>query len=595
MSRLVARCALVVALTAPGAWGAEDPLLDAASAELSRGIEGLELPGLESPYYLGYWIRDQRDVTIEAAFGTLVRSGDQRSRLGRIDLRVGSPTLDNSGFVSRDRSLSASPLLPLALDDDPLALRRSLWYQTDLLYKAAAANLEAKKAFLAQKMGELRAPDFSLSGPVELEAAADPAGEKPIDKVVWEERLRNISGIMRKYPAITEGSAILFFRQREERYASSEGTRVRQHRGGAGIEVNATALAKDGMELTDFTIWYDESLSATPERIAQEVESMCRGLVSRLDAPAGEDYLGPVLIEGQAACELVGQTLVPAVSADKAALHEDERMGGRGSGALLAGRLNRRVLPTFLSVRDDPGAKDIGGVALHGGYSVDQEGVVPEAVNLVEAGFLKGLLMTRAPHEKIRRSNGHARADSGMPGARASNVIVTNSEPLAPKKLRKKLLELVDQQELPYGIVVQKLNDELLDSRGGPNALTTPLRILRVYPDGREQEIRGMAWGQFGLHILRDIVAAGDVPYVYNYYQGGRGGSLPVSIASPALLLEEVELKAVDRSQNRPPQLPSPFQLAAGPAVDGERQSGEQEEAPPEAPEHAPAEAAPTP
>jgi hypothetical protein len=79
-----------------------------------------------------------------------------------------------------------------------------------------------------------------------------------------------------------------------------------------------------------------------------------------------------------------------------------------------------------------------------------------------------------------------------------------------------------------------------------------------------------MLWGQFGLHMLRDIVAAGDVPYVYNYYQGGRGGSLPVSIASPALLLEEVELKAIDRSQNRPPQLPSPFQLAAGPELDGD-------------------------
>lgn len=539
-----------------------DPVLAAASAELDRSLAGLELPGLESPYFLGYWIRDQRDITIEAAFGTLLRSNEQRSRLARIDLRVGSPTLDNSGFISRDRSLAASPMVALPLDDDPLALRRTLWYQTDLLYKAAAANLESKKAFLAQKMGELKAPDFTLAEPVV--AGASPHAAEALDMSRWEDRLRDISAVMRKHPAITSGSAILFFREREERYASSEGTRIRQDRAGAGIEVSATALAKDGMELSDFTIWYGESLTADPAAIAADVEAMCRSLESRLGAPMGEDYLGPVLVEEQAACELLGQTLVPAVAADKVMLHEDERMGGRGGAAQLAGRLNRRVFPVFLSVRDDPGAQEAGGVRLHGGYAVDQEGIVPEPVTIVDKGFLKGLLMTRSPHEKVRRSNGHARADSGMPGARASNVIVTNDEPLTKKKLRRKLLDLVESQELPYGIVIQKLNDELLDSRSGPMAVTTPLRIVRLYPDGREVPIRGMVWGQMGLHVFRDIVAAGDTPYVYNYYQGGRGGSLPVSIASPALLLEEVELKAVDRNQNLPPQLPSPFQLAAG-------------------------------
>jgi hypothetical protein len=127
-------------------------------------------------------------------------------------------------------------------------------------------------------------------------------------------------------------------------------------------------------------------------------------------------------------------------------------------------------------------------------------------------------------------------------------------------------MELVAAQEMPHGLVIRKLNDELLESeRGGGNGISSPLEAFRLYADGREEEVRGLTWGGLGVRILRDILAAGEKRHVYNYYQSGRGGTVLTCVASPSLLLDEVELKAPDLSQDRPPVLPSPLSLEHGP------------------------------
>ena len=536
-----------------------DVVLEALAQELARAHEGLELPGLATPHYMAFWARDQRDVSIQATAGSLMRLADQTNRWARIDLRVGDPAMDNTGFVPQDRSLASSPVTQLPMDDDGDAIRRSLWLPVDRLYKSAAHTLEAKRAFLAKKMGELRAPDFTLHDGVRLLEAP---GHVDADPEGWTKRVKGLSAIARRFPRVLDSDVVYFLREHTERFVSTEGSRIRQYGVGEGIEVSARALAADGMELGDFAVVYGHDLERGIEGFAAEVDRMFEQLDRRLAAPRGEDYLGPVLLEDQAACEFLGQLLVPAVAGERVFLYEDDRFGPR-QASTLASRLNRRVLPLFLSVVDDPQAREVASVPLLGGYSVDQEGTPPERVSIIDKGILKGLLTTRAPLEKIPFSNGHARAENGLPGGRISNLIVSNTEPHDRKELERHLLELVKAQELPYGIVIRKLNDELLDAQwGGGAPISTPIEIVRLYADGREEEIRGVTWGEIGIRMLRDILAAGDEPYVYNYYQGGRGGTVLVSISSPALLLDEVELKAVDRGEDRPPVLASPLSLA---------------------------------
>ena len=55
------------------------------------------------------------------------------------------------------------------------------------------------------------------------------------------------------------------------------------------------------------------------------------------------------------------------------------------------------------------------------------------------------------------------------------------------------------------------------------------------------------------------ILAAGDDPAVFNGTCGAESGSVPVSAVSPSLLISEMEVEKVAKSQAQPPILPPPY------------------------------------
>ncbi|MFH1688777.1 MAG: metallopeptidase TldD-related protein [Candidatus Eisenbacteria bacterium] len=77
-------------------------------------------------------------------------------------------------------------------------------------------------------------------------------------------------------------------------------------------------------------------------------------------------------------------------------------------GAKLAGKLNPRVMPEFMTVRDEPTRESWEDTRLAGYKLVDDEGVPTEDVTLVEDGRLVGLPTGRSPTKKLTESNGDA-------------------------------------------------------------------------------------------------------------------------------------------------------------------------------------------
>jgi hypothetical protein len=53
-------------------------------------------------------------------------------------------------------------------------------------------------------------------------------------------------------------------------------------------------------------------------------------------------------------------------------------------------------------------------------------------------------------------------------------------------------------------------------------------------------------------------MATSDQADVFNGICGAESGAVPVSAASPAMLISEIEIQRKDRSQDRPPLLPRP-------------------------------------
>jgi hypothetical protein len=60
----------------------------------------LRLEGLEKPYFLAYRVEERRNQRVAATFGSVVAQGTTRGRSLRVEVRVGSPALDNTNFVA---------------------------------------------------------------------------------------------------------------------------------------------------------------------------------------------------------------------------------------------------------------------------------------------------------------------------------------------------------------------------------------------------------------------------------------------------------------------------------------------------------------
>ncbi len=104
-------------------------------------------------------------------------------------------------------------------------------------------------------------------------------------------------------------------------YLNSEGFKVVAPIQIASIHVSADARADDGMTVREsFTLVekHLQDLPAMPDILRRTQEMAARLNAARV-APIGEEYTGPVLLEGQASAEIVAQTLVQAVLGEASA------------------------------------------------------------------------------------------------------------------------------------------------------------------------------------------------------------------------------------------------------------------------------------
>jgi hypothetical protein len=143
--------------------------------------------------------------------------------------------------------------------------------------------------------------------------------------------------------------------------------------------------------------------------------------------------------------------------------------------------------------------------------------------------------------------------------------MVTTSEGADPKALHQAMMEACEDEDLEYGIRIASLGSMSgggrasryaryfgRSGRGGGN---TPLLIYKVYPDGREELVRGAQIAQINLKSFKRILATGDTPFVLN--RGARSSGH--TVVAPAMLFEELDLTKIDQDFDRPPILPTPL------------------------------------
>ncbi|MGD0521769.1 MAG: metallopeptidase TldD-related protein [Terracidiphilus sp.] len=549
---------------------AEDPvslgtpvLLDAMTTELHRAFTSLgkQGPGKQEsekqlpPYFLSYTVRDASSVTIRAIFGALVDSEANHVRMADVQVRLGDPKLDNTHGTHRGSAVNSQqlPLGESAAADEALA--RSLWLATNTGYGTALDNyLRVKTEAAVRAKEEDSSPDFSQEAPQTY--LGKPAPPVAIDRAAWEQRVQALSKVFREYPDVYQNAVILTVENETDYFASSEGSLVVAPHLQAQLLVLAVTRAEDGMDLFRVQTFEAETVEGLPAQVKMEaaVQDLGRSLEALRKAPVTEPFDGPAILSGRAAAvffhEVLGHRL------------EGQRQRGDEEGQTFTKELGKDVLPSFLSVADDPTLTSFGKNWLSGSYEFDDEGQKARRVDLIQEGVLMTFLMSRLPIASFSASNGHGRAQSGhVPTGRQGNLIVTSTKTESEAKLRKHLIEEAKKQGKQYGLYFEDISSGFaVTQRSSPQAFQViPLVVWRIYVDGRpDQLVRGVSIVGTPLAAMKRIQATSDKSEVFNGECGAESGTIPVSAVAPAMLVSEMETQRVQQGTARPPILPIP-------------------------------------
>jgi len=513
----------------------DDPVLRAMQKELERSKSHLKLEQMAAPYYLEYRVVDMEGHMAEAAFGSLRTNVHVHLRFARVVVRVGDYKQD-SYFRQGE---GATDYLPL--DDDELALRHHLWLATDKAYKAATEALAAKQAQLKQLNIEHPVDDFAHAEPVQF---LGPPVKLEVDPTRWLKTLQDASALYKTDPQLESIESSLQFQVVNRFYVNSEGTVVRSGQASYEVSFSAGTQAADGMQLerrAEFAESDPKQLPTAEEFLARATKSLADLKDLRAAPVAEEEYRGPVLFSATAASTVFADLVGENVLGRKPGLGQPVRARGA-----FASSFKSRVLPDFLSVVDDPTIASFDGKPLLGSYEVDDEGVRAMRVAVVENGKLVNYLLGREPILDFPASNGHGRArlPSNPPGPSLGNLLVSSSAAVAPEELKKKLLELCQQRDLPYGYYVENM--------AGARA---PRLLYKVWvKDGHQELVRGAVFGDLDARALRnDLIAAGNDPKIES-----RLLNIPHSIVTPSILFDELEVKRQDTEKSKLPEYPAP-------------------------------------
>jgi len=563
---------------------AEDVILRAMKDELARSPQ-LRVAGGggdDTPYFISYTLEDGDSFQVEAAFGALTSISRNRFRLPNIEVRVGSNDFDNTGHIySGIYSGSRYDSQAFPLDDNYRAMRENLWLGTDHAYKAAVESIARKRAALtnAAAPGE-RLADFS---PAERVQSLAKITRAKFDEAAWKDRVIRHSAIFEAYPEVLACGVEFHFNQDTSYYLNTEGAAIRYQDDGAWFSARAEGQAPDGMILRDALATPALALAqvAKETELEDSLKAMARNIQTLLRAPLGESFTGPALFEPAAAAQLLAQLLGDNLRISRKPVSDPNRPVNVVASEF-EGRSGSRVLPDWIDVIDDPSQSSYLGKPLVGHYEFDYEGVKSQAVPVIQKGVLKNFLTTRQPVTKAAGSNGHARfpAGFGTRMAAVGNLFVKPSESTPLADLKARLIQMCKERDKPYGLLIRKLDFPFGGSRaevqtlqsasansgGSVRPVSPPILMYRVYPDGREELIRGMRFRGLSTRSLRDILAASTETAVFEYINNGvalaRSGVgnyvALTSVISPGLLFDELGVDLLQNPLQKPALVPPP-------------------------------------
>lgn len=538
---------------------AKSKLLDIMARENARWMEELKHQPKAPAYFLAYTIHEKKVVALEAESGALTLDEDETQRALDVEVRVGSPELDNRRPL-RDPQLaqfnSLQHLGRVPRGEDPKAIAHHLWLETDRRYREAALMLRLVQTQEQVSTDSDTPPDFSHQEP---ETHIQQIADLPWDREIWDRRVRACSKKARQGVA-TRGTCRVDAELNTIYYVNSEGSTIQKSWTSARLVVSVGVKADDGMPLARM----EQEFARVPQNLPDEkrVDELLTLINKDLDAlheaPVVDPWAGPAILEGRAAAVFFHEVFGHRI--------EGHRQKEKQFGKTFTKAVGKRIMPRWLSVYDDPRLRTLNGKTLNGFYQYDDEGVRAQRADLVDSGVLKGFIMSRTPIEGFGKSNGHGRSETGRNAvSRQGNLVVQAARSVEREDLYARLVDEVKRQGKEYGMVFTDISGGFTNtSTFLPQAFKVePIMAYRVFKDGRKELVRGVDISGSPLTALDNILAAAGPMETFNGMCGAESGWVPVSASAPSLLIETLEVERGFEPSDRNPVLQPPPSLKA--------------------------------
>ncbi len=548
----------------------DSPTLSAMQDEMKRSMAELGMKGEPAPYYIAYEVLDRTISDVSGRIGAIIENPPRHTRTLRVEVRVGDYTFDSSRFVVQGfggAALTGETVLA-PLDDDYDATRREIWITTDAAYKRAITMFARKKAAFQNRTASDPIPDFSQEPPVETivplssgEARLRPdstgvnAGRGDSGSVRIQAdpaivaRVQQSSGVFSNHPDIDLSEVSIAHVQGTRYYLNSEGFKTVAPIQIASLAMYAEGQAADGMPVRQTFSTVERSIADLPSAadLIARAKTLAAEVTAARVAPIGEEFAGPVMLEGAGGPQFIAETLVQMMQARRPPDAENPRMGQAAASPFL-NRTGLRVMADAFAASDTPSMTHFEGKPLAGSYVVDDEGVRAKDVRLVDKGRLVSLLTNRVPQKHFLRSNGHGRANTVLAGV----FQVESADAIPASQLKAKYIELLKAQDKEFGYIVRGVRSDGQGGAVGPGIDS----IVKVTLDGRETPVRGMRFGAVSPVAFRDLSEASTERAVYSYRAGAISA---VSVIAPTLIFEELEVLRIRDILQKPPVVPSPL------------------------------------
>ncbi|HEY4786174.1 MAG TPA: metallopeptidase TldD-related protein [Bacteroidales bacterium] len=545
----------------------DEIIFKAMNDELNRNITDLKLDKYKPPFFMSYHFYDANSLYMRATLGAIRYTYEGPSRNPYVRLMIGDYSLNDENFVSGTQGYQSESrsYLQLPLDNNYTSIRRSFWIMTDQVYKSALEKYEQKLTALKQqnKEEEEKLDDYSKITPVSVILKEVPF---KYDKTQWENTIKDLSGVFKKYGQINGSSVNLTFGKAMAYVITNEGTKLKIPLSIASILVYANTQAEDGDQMNDQLSYYALTPDQLPsvDKIKQDIVQMADNLTALRKAPLMNDaYSGPVIFEGSAVADLCAQKLFRSngLIASREPVYAVERPS-QGNINKLDNKVNQKICSENITIKATPKVKSFNNMPLIGSFEIDAEGVAPkDELILVDKGILKTLLNDRVPTPKVKESNGYCRF--GLRGSSITtqkapgviNIAYENGESL--KSLRKSVLKEAEKNGLGYIYVIRKLESNI--PRNLP--VSKPYAIYKVsVKTGEEQLIRSATISEFQTSAFKQIINGTKEQNAYNSLLNN---SVPVSFIVPqAIAFSDIN---IEKDKTTKPKLP----LVSNPVLAG--------------------------